>query len=271
MIAPLLLVVSSGLVCVSWWLLAGLAWVVSIIGRLFYGRRREEAGMRRTTVLSMGILFLSIFLLIPWQVAFLGAWMIHLHTCAVSPRKSERCRQSPSGETAIPLVPVNASTNDVFSQIYQPKPEQHSLLEQINNDMHNWHLLLFMTWLLPLAAPVLAVWVRTLATAGYTTPFDGDHNFLIVAPFLILVDFASWTSGPLFIKHSLETRVSVRWSLAVVAVTAFLIGSRRAYTVFNGASAAFAVIVIARVGRTYLGVQDIRIQSASRTREGLQK
>lgn len=47
----------------------------------------------------------------------------------------------------------------------------------------------------------------------------------------------------------------MRWSLAVVALTAFLVGSRRAYDVFSGASAAFAVIVIARVGRTYLGVR----------------
>lgn len=52
---------------------------------------------------------------------------------------------------------------------------------------------------------------------------------------------------------SLETKISVRWALAVVALTAFVIGSRRAYDVFNSASGAFAVIVIARVGRTYLG------------------
>lgn len=151
--------------------------------------------MRRTTIVSMGILFLSIFLLIPWQVAFLGAWMIHLHTCALSPLENHP--PPPAEDAAIPLVPSNGSTGDTPSYSHR-KP---SLREKINNDRHNWHLLLFMTWLLPIAAPVLAVWVRTLATAGYTTPFDGDHNFLIVAPFLILVDFASWTSGPLFIKH----------------------------------------------------------------------
>jgi glycosylphosphatidylinositol deacylase len=67
-------------------------------------------------------------------------------------------------------------------------------------DHHNHKMLtlLLMTWLLPFAAPVLVVWVRTLATAGLTAVFDGDHNFLNVAFFLVLVDFASWTSGPLF-------------------------------------------------------------------------
>lgn len=59
----------------------------------------------------------------------------------------------------------------------------------------NEHLLLLMTWLLPLAAPVLAVWVRTLMTAGYTTPFDGDHNVLYVAPFLILVEMGAGMGG----------------------------------------------------------------------------
>ncbi|KAK2465990.1 hypothetical protein APHAL10511_001631 [Amanita phalloides] len=254
MIAPLLLVVSSGLVCISWWLLTSLAWLVGSIGILFYRRRREEAGMRRIAVISMGMLFLSIFLLIPWQVAFLGAWMIHLYTCALSRVRNDRLR--PPEETVFSLVLVNGPMEDVHSQTRQDLSEQQRLLlEQINNDRHNWHLLLVMTWLLPLTAPVLAVWVRTLATAGYTTPFDGDHNFFVVAPFLILVDFASWTSGPLFIKHGLETRVSVRWSLAVVSLTAFLIGSRRTYDVFNGASAAFTVIVVARVGRTYIGIR----------------
>lgn len=55
----------------------------------------------------------------------------------------------------------------------------------------NTHLLLLITWLLPLSMPVLAVWVRTLMTAGYTAPFNGDHNVFKVAPFLVLVEFAS--------------------------------------------------------------------------------
>ena len=63
---------------------------------------------------------------------------------------------------------------------------------------HSMHILLLMTWLLPLAAPVLVVWVRTLAGAGLTTPFDGDHFVFSAAPFLVLVDFASWIGGPVF-------------------------------------------------------------------------
>lgn len=58
----------------------------------------------------------------------------------------------------------------------------------INAYNQNTHMLLFMTWLLPLAAPVLVVWVRTIQTAGYTMPFNGDHNVFKAAPFLMLVD-----------------------------------------------------------------------------------
>lgn len=61
----------------------------------------------------------------------------------------------------------------------------------LRDQNRSMHLLLLMTWLLPLVAPVLAVWIRTLMTAGLTVPFDGDHNFLKVAPFLLLVDSIS--------------------------------------------------------------------------------
>jgi ABC-type transport system involved in cytochrome c biogenesis permease component len=62
--------------------------------------------------------------------------------------------------------------------------------------------LLLLFWLLPLVAPVLAVWVGTLATAGLTTPFDGDHDVFAVASFLLFVDFVSNFVTPLFDRAS---------------------------------------------------------------------
>lgn len=52
------------------------------------------------------------------------------------------------------------------------------------------HALALLLILLPLQAPVLPVWVRTLLTAGYTAPFDGDHNVLSIIPMMILVGFS---------------------------------------------------------------------------------
>jgi len=106
---------------------------------------------------------------------------------------------------AVPLVErsgwreIRAISRD---DLVSPSGRRLSDVSDIKKDNLNlnMHLLLLMTWLLPLTAPVLAVWVRTLLTAGYTTPFDGDHNFLAALPFLVMTDFASWTPGKLFEK-----------------------------------------------------------------------
>lgn len=180
-------------------------------------RRKDNAGVNRGTFVSMGLIFALIFLFIPWQVAFLGCWIIHLSTCATSTQPSPFPGSSRTPGTTPPPVNIllkstathdgpgaspESSANDV-----SPPRDSYDTGCQVDNSNHNMHLLLVMTWLLPLAAPVLAVWVRTLITAGLTTPFDGDHNFLNIAPFLLLVDFASWYKGPLY-----ETRRYVHQS-----------------------------------------------------------
>ena len=88
-----------------------------------------------------------------------------------------------------------------------------------------------MIWLLPFTAPVLAVWVRTLITAGLTTPFDGDHNFLAVVPFLVLTDFASWTPGRLFERpRSIFAYISLFYYLnAELPFFFLLLGLKHAY------------------------------------------
>ena len=155
----------------------------------------------------MALVFLVIFILVPWQVAFLGSWLIHFYTCASSLADLSSSPSLPPGAEAVPLVTISpepaetpsepAELSSDSTQSSSPAPDitprpsishQLTLRQQTNARLH---LLLFMTWLLPLAAPVLAVWVRTLATAGLTTPFDGDHNFLYVAPFLVLVEVLS--------------------------------------------------------------------------------
>ena len=208
-LAMILLPITFGLVCMMWWLLRILLWPLQYVLRLsdryvvsvVFGsnlmirscRRREDTASRRprSAILSMLLIFLVIFILVPWQVDFLGCWLIHFYTCASS-LASLTSHASATGTEAVPLV---AMTGDVVPPAGRADDEhrpaitrQNFLVQQTNAHLH---LLLFMTWLLPLAAPVLAVWVRTLATAGLTTPFDGDHNFLYVAPFLVLVDVLS--------------------------------------------------------------------------------
>lgn len=148
----------------------------------------------RTTFGSISIVLLLVFFFVPWQVAFLGSYLIICHTTASSasspfPWRKISHRSKDSSFSAYPLSPSPS-----------PRPSRsssHSRAEShLNNQIYNHtlltYLLLLTTLLLPLSAPVLAVWVRTLSTAGYTTPFDGDHNLLYVVPWLLVSDW-TWT------------------------------------------------------------------------------
>ena len=162
------------------------------------GNSQQSAGLgSRSTLVSMCLVLILIFLFVPWQVAFLGCWAIHLHTCATLRPRSILAEP----DAAIPLMDRSeqAGSNSLTQSgtMARLTDQSHSVTDTqpLNLNYHhlNMHIILFMTWLLPFVAPVLAVWVRTLMTAGFTVPFDGDHNPLNVAPFLLLVD--SMSSG----------------------------------------------------------------------------
>jgi hypothetical protein len=131
----------------------------------------------------MFLILLLVAVIVPWQVAFLVCWIIHLVTCAafIAPA---------SGDAPTPV-------HSLFVTRDSPAPPLASRNEAD-------HMLLLLTWLLPLTAPVLAVWVRTLATAGpiaLGSVGAGDHNFLYVAPYLILAEYASRTNNPLLPRN----------------------------------------------------------------------
>lgn len=140
----------------------------------------------RNSLISIGLLCLAIFLFIPWQVAYLGCWVLQFWNCVVA---------APERPTELDA----AAEGRLARTSLDGKMEERSTTRANNSNM-NRHVLLLMTWLLPLVAPILAVWVRTLMTAGYTTPFNGDHNFVMVAPFLVFVDYASWTRSGIFAR-----------------------------------------------------------------------
>ena len=204
LLAPILVLLSTGLVIITFWLLSILAYlaaaITSAVGRIVGGRDGErEPPMRtrrlRTTICSITIAFLLIFFLVPWQVAFLGSYLILFHTtvsslCSAHSWRRISHKYKDSSFSAHPPSPS-------FPPFPPSRPNHHARAEShLSNQIHNHtlltYLLLLTTLLLPLSAPVLAVWVRTLLTAGYTTPFDGDHNFLYVAPWLLVADW-TWT------------------------------------------------------------------------------
>ncbi|KAI0677215.1 GPI-inositol-deacylase [Trametes maxima] len=268
LLAPILLCVAFGLVCVLWWLLIALLWPLQLILRQF-GRSREDTTLRRptATMVSMALIFLVIFVLVPWQVAFLGCWLIHFYTSAASLAElSLAQRVIPAGSETVPPASLSSEAEGEpptrLSQGHsdRPGPPNATRISQQQNTNAYLHLLLFMTLLLPLTAPVLAVWVRTLATAGLTTPFDGDHNFLYVAPFLVLVEALSGRDAGRYVKALGEgtERVPPRWGVAALGGVAFFAGPRTTYFVFETASVALGWAVVTRImplyweGRTFL-------------------
>ncbi|KAF8517867.1 PGAP1-like protein-domain-containing protein [Gautieria morchelliformis] len=164
-LAPLVLFVASGCVVLSWGILRCVMWGMLNAASVF-GRPTAEPRAWRRSLLSLGVIMLLVSTIVPSQVAFLVCFLIHLFTCATHP----------------PPAPALSPEADAQAQ--------------------KAHVLLLLFWLLPLVAPVLAVWVRTLATAGLTTPFDGDHDVFAVASFLFFVDFASSFVAPLFDRAS---------------------------------------------------------------------
>jgi hypothetical protein len=113
------------------------------------------------------ITFMSVlsFFLVPWQVAFLACYFIHLHQCAI----------------LLCLIPDTREQQNMCNQ---------KLL-----------LLFIMTWCLPIVMPVLAVWVRTMMTAGLTTPFDGDHVVLNALSFMAIIYVMTTSSAPFFARR----------------------------------------------------------------------
>lgn len=50
------------------------------------------------------------------------------------------------------------------------------------------HILLLLAVLFPLVGSVLAVWARTVATAGLMVPFHGDHSLIRIVFVICLVE-----------------------------------------------------------------------------------
>ena len=193
--APFVLLIATGLVVVSWWILRILMWPIRKSKHILTRTKSESGGMTRTTLLSMLIILILVSTLIPWQVAFLVSWSIHLVTCA----------------TYFPSTPGDAPTPPPRTRSPSPPPRTGRKTQVHPSPQDAEHVLLLLTWLLPLTAPVLAVWARTLATAGLAAAVStagGDHNVLSVAPYLVLVDFASWTRDALFPPDRCATALS---------------------------------------------------------------
>ncbi|KAG2037278.1 PGAP1-domain-containing protein [Suillus americanus] len=274
-LAPVLLLVATGLVCVSWWLILLLMWPLRFFTRLLSpkSRRYDDLGMPRSTVVSLIFISFLVFLVVPWQIASMGCWSIHLHTCASSTHRKPYPGSVPSlRSTPVESLPLRKRFDGREQDTQDTEPDEIESFEEpgiqdvrqaqslatiadtldaIQAYHENTHLLLLMTWLLPLSMPVLAVWVRTLMTAGYTAPFNGDHNVLKVAPFLVLAEFTSRRKSAL-LSHG-NGGSYLHWGYLIVACVSFLLGSREAYRVLDAASLCIGCALIVKFSPVRFG------------------
>ncbi|KAH9912392.1 PGAP1-like protein-domain-containing protein [Fomitopsis serialis] len=221
-------------------------------------RSREIISARRNALVSMLFVFLLIVVFIPWQVAFLCAWIYHFYTCAAGAAVVRSASGKPK-EHSIPLMSREESTIPPSPELASPRssPSFSSFDALVSAYNTNRYILLLMTWLLPIAAPVLAVWVRTLAGSGLQAVWgagsgwgwSSDRNVLVVAPWLVLVEWAGM-GGTMF-EPSLM--LSPKHAMLVLALAAFFAGPRTPYFVLEVGSVMMVFVCAFGIGPRYWG------------------
>ncbi|KAG8771479.1 GPI inositol deacylase [Ceratobasidium sp. 428] len=201
-LAPITLYVAGATVGCSCYLLDAIQWALGQVSRtsvIFVTSVDAETRRHSFTRSSMAfyaILAGLVIVFVPYQVAYLVAFILHLWSCSVM--KTQLKRQSRD----INLAPLHAQAS---------------------------HLLLLLFWLLPLIVPVLIVWARTLINAGITTPFDGDHNILNIAFIVMCVELGG-NRPPT--KSSSFYRNSLALSYLFLSLIAIVLGARYTYLLY---------------------------------------
>lgn len=218
---------ACGLVAASQYILVALTILFKGISKILRVKNeQEERSTSKRWIASIVFITILVATFVPFQVAFMVVFMAQLAACSVQPIPPASVR---------PSSPVTSSS---------PTPE--TWRRQETNQSANFHILLLLTWLLPFAAPILVVWIRTLQTAGYTVPFDGDHNILAILPWLLLGEAVA--SGRTFHREHTRWKRLVSYVLCGgISVTALLLGARFPYLVFEVATIFAGWLVLTRV------------------------
>jgi glycosylphosphatidylinositol deacylase len=190
---------------------------------------REERKTSKRWIASILLVVLLVATIIPFQVALMIVFLIQFSLCSMPEPQ---------------LQPSSNSKEERREPGSSPTPEQFR--QQDNKQVANFHILILLTWLLPFAAPILVVWIRTLQTAGYTVPFNGDHNIFIILPWLLLGEATA--SGRNFLREKSRWRQKVTYALIFsISLTCLLVGARYPFLVFEMATITVSWLVLTRV------------------------
>ncbi|KAG8696279.1 GPI inositol deacylase [Ceratobasidium sp. 394] len=211
-LAPITVCIAAATVGCSCHLLDAVQWILGQLSRTFVGISANADARRhsftRSSLVFYMLLAALVIVFIPYQVAYLVAFLLHLWGCSVMKTQLKRQARDPN------LASEHAQAS---------------------------HLLLLLFWLLPLVAPVLIVWARTLINAGITTPFDGDHNILNIAFIVMCVELGGSRSPT---KSTGLHRTSLALSYLFLGLIAVVLGARYTYLLyffFNACCVCFMV------------------------------
>lgn len=216
-----------------------------IVRRLVRSPAMQPLGTRplskKRSFVALGLVLLLVATVIPHQVAFVISWLMILWTSATGSKSvatphetapAPSNRHNPSARDAleppIPLSSLRAPSPSPTRRRSSPEfeaPKSHPVamaesppplgdgptpMTASNDFAFVQHVLLLQAFLFPTQGAVLAVWIRTLVTAGFTTPFDGDHNIFLAVFWLVLaeavVNGVTWKrKGSRYLRVEYET------------------------------------------------------------------
>ncbi|KIO23662.1 hypothetical protein M407DRAFT_9313 [Tulasnella calospora MUT 4182] len=272
LLAVAFLWIGAGFVGVFMFMLDGIIWILGLVARLSKPVRPERSpaiqavGTRplskKRSFVALGLVLLFVATVIPHQVAFVISWLVILWTSATGSKSMATPNefasvpsnhQAPSVrgtlEPPIPLSSIRASSPSPARRRSSPEPgtpksrpagvaESPPPIDDrptptLSDDLALvQHVLLLQAFLLPTQTAVLAVWIRTLATAGFTTPFDGDHNIFLAVFWLILAEAV--VNGVTWRRKGARALKFIAPALsALLSVYSFLFGLRYSFGVFE--------------------------------------
>ncbi|KAG8923767.1 GPI inositol deacylase [Tulasnella sp. 417] len=263
--------------------LEGITWILGRVAKLSKPVKPERSPTMQATgtrplskkrsFVALGIVLLLVATVIPHQVAFVISWLMILWTSATGQKSvamSNEPVSAPSNrqdlstrdtlEPAIPLSSIRAPSPSPARRRSSPEPRtlKPSLVEFAESPpptddgptppLSNafalvQHVVLLQAFLFPTQGAVLAVWIRTLVTAGFTTPFDGDHNIFLAVFWLVLaeavINGVTWRR-----KGSRALKFVAPALSALLSAYSFLFGLRYPFGVFELANLLVAWLAI---------------------------
>ncbi|PKK79545.1 PGAP1-domain-containing protein [Rhizophagus irregularis] len=237
---PLFFIMSIGITIVSWILLAFIVRVLA--GAAVFMSRRDlfvknivnkpsesKSRLRRHVIITL-ILFILVASFVPYQFAFIVAFLVQISSCVKS------------------LI--------IARSVYKSTCVQESW----DNYHYLQSILILFFMLLPFNVPVLMVWIRNMSV-NWFAPFSWDHSILAIAPIIFYVEII--TNGKMLPRSTgRKSRFVTNAILLIITIYSLLYGVRYTYLLYFSSLGFITWLIILHVRDSWIGkTMDIYMQS----------